>query len=32
MRDPKFDYLKAVIDGWSANNFLVPTEFCNISL
>jgi multiple sugar transport system substrate-binding protein len=28
MRAPKFDYMKAVIDGWSANSFLVPTE-CN---
>jgi multiple sugar transport system substrate-binding protein len=28
LRAPKFDYMKAVIDGWSANSFLVPTE-CN---
>jgi multiple sugar transport system substrate-binding protein len=28
LRDPKFDYMKAVVDGWAANSFLVPTE-CN---
>ena len=28
MREPKYEYMKAVIDGWSANSFLVPTE-CN---
>ena len=28
LRAPKFDYMKAVIDGWSTNSFLVPTE-CN---
>ena len=28
MRDAKYDYMKAVIDGWAANSFLVPTE-CN---
>ena len=30
LRAPKYDYMKAVIEGWSANSFLVPTD-CNIS-
>jgi len=28
MRQPKFDYMQAVIDGWSKSSFLVPLE-CN---
>jgi len=28
MRAPKYDYMKAVVDGWAANGFMVPTE-CN---
>ena len=28
MREPKYDYLKTVVDGWAASSFLVPTE-CN---
>ena len=28
MRQPKFDYMQAVVDGWSKSSFMVPLE-CN---